>query len=273
VKLVRELWQRISARQLAPDDDMTLYRRTVQRVVGVLGDVAPNAAKYIGGTITRRARAGSGLPLVEPVPAAQQRAALDFILAELFDSASFKFDPRILSRMGTDQVERFNVLVNSGRTSGIDYSLPNAVLAAQRPVLDTLMSDGLASRLADAEAKVTDPKTLNSFADVQQRLGDAVWSELGAKGARSIEIDSLRRNLQREHVRRLAAALLRPASTAAADVRPVMRQAALQLQARLQAALNGGAGKASSALVRAHLDDSLATLTEALKAPLVKQGA
>jgi hypothetical protein len=52
-----------------------------------------------------------------------------------------------------------------------------------------------------------------------------------------------------------------------------MRQAALQLQARLQAALNGGAGKASSALVRAHLDDSLATLTEALKAPLVKQGA
>ncbi len=273
VKLVRELWQRITARQLAPDDDMTLYRRTVQRVVAVLGDVAPNAAKYIGGTITRRARAGSGLPLVEPVPASQQRAALDFILAELFDSASFKFDPRILSRMGTDQVDRFNLLVNSGRASSIDYSLPNAVLAAQRPVLDTLMSDGLASRLADAEAKVTDPKTLTSFADVQQRLGDAIWSELGAKGVRSIEIDSLRRNLQREHVRRLAGALLRPASTAAADVRPVMRQAALQLQSRLQAALNGAAGKGSSALVRAHLDDSLATLTEALRAPLVKQGA
>jgi hypothetical protein len=33
------------------------------------------------------------------------------------------------------------------------------------------------------------------------------------------------------------------------------------------------AGKASSPIVRAHLEDSLATLAEALKAPLVKQGA
>ena len=277
VKLARELWQRVTARTLAADDDMTLYRRNLQRVVGVVGATAPEAAKYIGGTYTRRAKAGAGQPLMEPVPAAQQRTALDFIVGELFNSASFKFDPKIVSRLGTDQLDRLGILASQGRAPGIDFSLPNAVLAAQRPTLDTLMSDGLAGRLADAEAKVADPKTLLSFAEVQQRLGDAVWSELesgkGGKAAKAIEIDSLRRNLQREHMRRLAGALLRPGSAAAADVRPVMRQAALQLQSRLQAALNGASGRASSALVRAHLDDSLATLSEALKAPLVKQGA
>ena len=273
VTLVRELWQRTAARTLAADNDLTLYRRALQRVVGVLGATAPDAAKYIGGTMTRRVRAGAGQPLTEPVPAVQQRAALNFIVSELFNSASFKFDPQILNRLGSDQLERFNTLVSQGRAPGVDFSLPTAVLAAQRPALDSLMSDSLASRLADAEAKVADPKTLLSFADVQQHLGDAVWSELGiGKGAKAVEIDSLRRNLQREHVRRLAGALLRPGSAAAADVRPVMRQAALQLQARLRAALSGASGKTTSALVRAHLDDSLATLNEALKAPLIKQG-
>lgn len=276
VKLVRELWQRITARTLAADDDLTLYRRNLQRVVAVVGATAPEAAKYIGGTYTRRAKAGAGQALMEPVPAAQQRAALDFIVTELFNSASFKFDPKVVSRLGSEQFDRFA----PGRTPGTDFSLPGAVLAAQRPALDALMSDGLASRLADAEAKVAEPKTLLSFAEVQQRLGDAVWSELdaakagksGGTSGKAIEIDSLRRNLQREHLRRLAAVLLRPGSAAAADVRPVMRQAALQLQSRLQAGLNSAAGRASSALVRAHLDDGLATLSEALKAPLAKQG-
>ena len=105
---------------------------------------------------------------------------------------------------------------------------------------------------------------------MQERLSTAIWAELSAKGG---EIDSLRRNLQREHLRRLAAGLLRPGPTAAADVRAVTRQTALQLQARLVAAVSAAsANKRGSSLVRAHLEDSLATVSEALKAPLIKQG-
>jgi hypothetical protein len=70
-------------------------------------------------------------------------------------------------------------------------------------------------------------------------------------------------------VRRLASGLLRPGSSAAADVRSVNRLVALQLAAQLSAALTGGRW---STLVKAHLEDGLATLNEALKAPLVKQG-
>ncbi|MBC7939245.1 MAG: zinc-dependent metalloprotease [Chitinophagaceae bacterium] len=201
------------------------------------------------------------------MPAPAQRAALQLVAAELFSSASFKFEPALMSRLGVDHFER------SASGSGVDYSLPTAVLTLQRPALDTLMSDSLAARLADAESKVTDPRSLVSFAEVQQRLSDAVWSELApAKTNAGGEIDSLRRNLQREHLRRLASALVRPGAAAAADVRPVMRQAALQLQARLKLALDGPAGRTRSALVRAHLEDSLATLSDALKAPLAKQG-
>ena len=277
VLLARELLDRTTSRALKPGEDLTVYRRAVGRVLGTLGTSLPFAAKYVGGTYTSRARAGANQPLVVPVPAEQQRAALDLLVAELFSSAAFKFDPRVMSRLGIDQFERFG----PNRQAGVDFSLPSAVLSLQRGALDALMSDSLAGRLADAESKVADPRQLLSYAEVQERLSKAVWSELdagasgaGAKGAKGAkgepaDIDSLRRNLQREHVRRLATGLVRPAPATAADVRAVHRQAALALQARLAAAL---AARRGSSLVRAHLEDSLATLNEALKAPLVKQG-
>jgi hypothetical protein len=268
VKLARELYERTTTRTLAADEDLTVYRRALGRVLGTLGSSLPFAAKYVGGVFTSRARAGANEALLVPVPAAQQRKALDLVVAELFTSASFKFDPRVMSRLGIDHQERSG----PNRGAGVDFSLPTAVLTLQRGALDSLMSDGLAGRLADAESKVADPRQLLSYAEVQQRLSNAVWSELAPgrndKGAKG-DIDSLRRNLQREHLRRLAGGLLRPGSATAADVRAVHRQTALQLQARLAAAV---AAQRGSSLVRAHLEESLATLSEALKAPLVKQG-
>jgi Met-zincin/Domain of unknown function (DUF5117) len=262
IKLARELWQRTTSRALAADEDLTVYRRALSRVLTSMGTALPFASKYVGGVFTSRAAAGADRPLLVPVPAAQQRAALDVVVAELFGSASFKFDPRAMARLGVDHHEPRSPL----GSTGVDFSLPSAVLALQRGALDTLMADSLAGRLADAESKVDDARALLSFAEVQERLSKAIWAELSEVGKG--EIDSLRRNLQREHVRRLAAGLVRPNSATAADVRAVFRQAALRLKSQLAPAV---AARRGSSLVQAHLDESLAALTEALQAPLVKQ--
>lgn len=266
IKLARELWDRTTTRPLAADEDLGVYRRALTRVLTSLGSSLPLATKYVGGVYTSRAKAGANQALLVPVPAAQQRAALEVVVAELFSSASFKFDPRVMSRLGVDQEER-----RGPNRGGVDFSLPTAVLALQRGALDSLMSDSLAGRLADAESKVANPAQLLSYYEVQWRLVLAVWSELPTVRSRAgeAEIDSLRRSLQREHVRRLAAGLLRPGAATAADVRAVHRQVARALQSLLQKAVTSQRG---SNLVRAHLEDSLATLSEALKAPLVKQG-
>jgi hypothetical protein len=269
IKLARELWQRTQERKLAADDDMTIYRRNLQRGLSFIGAAVPIATKYVGGTYTSRALAGSGQALLTPVPAAQQRAALNVVLSEVFASSSFRFDPRFMSRLGVDQLDRLGP--NRFQVS-TDFSLPGAVQSIQRGALDSLMSEGLALRLADAESKVDDPKTLLNYADVQAQLSASVWSELkGGKAGRSgaRDIDSLRRNLQREHLKRLAGGLLRPTSVAAADVQSVNRQVALQLAAELKTALAAGGW---SSIARAHLAESLATLDETLKAPLLKQG-
>ncbi len=265
MKLARELWARTETRQLAPDDDQTVYRRNLQRVLSATSNSVALLTGQVGGVLTSRALAGAQKPLYAPVPAPRQRQALQAILGEVFASTSFKFDPKVVSRLGFDQVSR---LSQDRFIPQTDFSLPAAVLAVQRPALDALMSDALAARIANTEPKVADPKALLSYAEIQAQLSQQVWSELKAAPA-GRDIDSLRRNLQREHLRRLASGLLRPSSAAAADVRSVHRVAAIELEAGLRRAL---AQAGWTATARAHLADSQATLAEVLKAPLIKQG-
>lgn len=266
MRLARELWTRTQSRTLPDSDDMTVNRRNLQRGLSSVGAAVGIVAKHIGGSYASRALAGARQPLVTPVPLARQRAALDVLVDSVFTSASFKFDPAFMQRLGVDHLDR----LGSPRFSvNPDFSLPEAVLAIQRSALDALMNEGLAARLASAETKTSDPKALLNYADVQARLSDAAWSELKPVKGQPREIDSLRRNLQREHLRRLTAGLLRPTPAAAADVRSVNRQVALQLESRLKAALATGGW---SSIAQAHLADSLATLSDALRAPFTRQG-
>jgi hypothetical protein len=266
LKLTRELWQRGQKRPLEAGDDYSVHRRTLQRGLGQVSFAVPMLARLVGGQYTTRALAGSGQPLLTPVPGPEQRAALDLLLAEVFASTSFRFDPAWLARLGFDRLDARSV-------SNPDFSLPSAVATIQRSALDVLMSEALATRLADSETRVADPKARLSYADVQGRLATAVWSELkgGSRAVAAVggEVDPLRRTLQREHVKRLTAGLLRPAPAIAADVRAAHRQVAVQLESELRAAV---ASRSWSSAARAHLADNLAVLSEALKAPLVKQG-
>lgn len=262
--LARELWTRTQKRELAAGDNFTIYRRNLQRGLAQFAGAVGPLSKYVGGVYTSRQVAGDGGgALLAPVPAAQQREALTLLTREIFSSDSFRFDPVFMSKLGVEQLDRLSNM--QAPMLSTDFSLANAVLAMQRTALDQLMGDGVAARLADAETKVADRGSLLPLAEVHTRVADAVWSELKS-GA---EIDSLRRNLQREHVRRVATGLVRPSSAVAADVRAVNRQVALKLQADLQRAL--GSGKLS-ATTRAHLAESASVLAEALRAPLMKQG-
>ena len=83
-------------------------------------------------------------------------------------------------------------------------------------------------------------------------------------------ISPLRRELQREHVNRLAALLLRPGAYSRADARSLLRTQAQALLGRIHAALKRGGLSPES---RAHLQDSADSLTQAFAAPLQRAGA
>ena len=252
MKLSRELWDRLQTMKLAPGENYERLTRSFAAGFTQLAQVAPLAAKYVGGVRHVRDFAGSQRALYEPTPIARQREALAMITNDLFQVDSFRFKPEFVSRLGIDHF---------ARPRNPDVSIANAVLKVQTAVLDQLMSDPVATRLLDSQEKVADRTKLLRLSDLYDTLDGAIWAELRT----GKEITSMRRNLQREHLRRLAGMLVKPSATAPADARSLAREGAIELQTRIRAALARGTQSKES---RAHLRESYETLTEALKAPL-----
>jgi hypothetical protein len=263
--LARELWDRWQDRELAPGESYAVLRRTVGRGLLIVGQSSSIVAKYIGGVSTLRDHAGSPRPPLNPVTAAQQREALDIIATGLFSSGSFRFKPAFMRRLQVDYLDRNDFYDAGFSTPGVDYSLPGQVLKIQRDVLGQLMSDTVAQRIIDSEVKLDDPRSGFRLSELYVSLHRSIWSELKT----GQEITPLRRNLQREHLARMANALVRPSSAMPADARALLRQDARALRDELKAVpVKSGL----SMETQAHIAESLSTLDEALKALLQRQG-
>ena len=140
------------------------------------------------------------------------------------------------------------------------------MLSVQRAVLDQIMSDAVATRIAEGEFRHTKSNPGFRLSELYDTLQDSIWSELRT----SREITSFRRNLQREHLRRITSALLRPSQSVQADARSLQRENAKQLLVQIRAAKARGS---YSKEARAHLAECENTLEEALKAPMQRFGA
>jgi hypothetical protein len=140
------------------------------------------------------------------------------------------------------------------------YPVPQRLLDLRRSVPAQLMSDAVAERILDGVGKADRPEAAFQLSELYARLTRDIWSEL-AKGG---DISASRRELQRDHVNRLANALLRQSGTTRADARSLQRVQALQLQAKLDKALKRGG--TMGAETRAHLELSADMLSQALSA-------
>ncbi|MFH7042756.1 zinc-dependent metalloprotease [Paucibacter sp. JuS9] len=189
-----------------------------------------------------------------PVDPAKQREALQFLSTGLFSVDSFKFRPEFLSSLTLDY--------NEG-DRGVPLNIPAAVARIQTGAMDRLLATNTATRLLDMPSYLPEAKRrgLISLSEVYLTLQNSIWSELKS-GA---EIDRMRRNLQREHLKRVQALLTRGSATLPPDALSLMRLHATQLQGELRAASAKGGLSVES---RAHLAESLSSLSEALRATM-----
>lgn len=255
LQLSRELWQRVQERAPRPGDDALRQRRVMLSGFNALGRSTELVAKFVGGMNSVRDLPGTtGRASWQPVAPAKQREALEFISTGLFTADSFRFKPQFLASLSPDYNEW---------NRGGPVSVPAAVLRLQTTALDQLLSAGTASRLLDLPLYVPQEqrKGLISLNEVYGTVQESVWSELKT----GKEIDRLRRNLQREHLKRIQTVLTRSPAALPADALSLMRLRATELQAELRRAT---ARPGLSVETRAHLQDSLGTLTEALRASM-----
>ncbi len=261
--IARDLLARQERRVLPPGSDYPVLRRSVSYALRDLGRAATVLARQIGGVRTLRDAPGSGRDPLQPLPAAQQRRALDTLSSGLLAADSIRLSPTLQRRLAPDFAERTDAVFSGETQIATDYSLVGAVLELQRNVLNQLMSDAVASRLLDSQGKASSAADALPLAELYQRLTRDVWSELRAGG----DIAPPRRELQREHVNRVAALLLRPGALSRADARSLLRAQSRTLLVQIE---NARRRPGLSAEARAHLADSADTLSQALSARPVR---
>lgn len=264
VRLTQELWRRLEKRQLASGESYAVLRRRFLSGLDQQSLALGQAAKFVGGAEIQNFAAGSSRLPITPAPLKQQREALTVITDGLFKTTSFRLPPDFLRKLASDRLQRQEQPFPA-QAAMMELSLPDRVLAAQRDVLNRLMGPVVARRvLVNIDMNGTPGEAL-TLSELYGTLQLAIWDE----ARRGADADLLRRNLQREHLRRQVALLLGPSAAYPADARAVSRTNARQLQGWLVAAQSR---PGLSAETRAHYTEAAETLSEALKAPLIRTG-
>jgi Met-zincin/Domain of unknown function (DUF5117)/Domain of unknown function (DUF5118) len=266
VKLASEVRGNMESKLQKPGEGYQILRRSFNVSFAQSGSSLYLASKFIGGVYHYRDHVGdpgSRLPF-QPVPAAKQKEALELLREQLFSPRAFQFSPQLLNKLASPRFTDFTDFLSNMRTR-FDVPIHDLVLSLQTLVLDRLYHPLVLSRVLDSEVKVKTPAEAFSMGLLFSELQDSIWAETKAP-SESFNIDSYRRSLQRAHLRKLTAMVLRETSVPE-DAQTLSRQNLAALRGQLQAAL-AKPGIKMSLETRAHLTESVARIDDALKAQM-----
>jgi hypothetical protein len=232
------------------EDLQELYGALVSQWVTELVHVT----RIVGGVHGQEKAVGQKGGVYTPVSAARQREAVRFLNEQAFRTPSFLLDPSVLRKFeATGSLDRIG--------------------AAQRAILNQLLTNQRLARMVELEALSTRRGEEYTLADMLGDLRRGVWEELRT-GA---PIDAYRRRLQRAHVELLGQKVNPPAvslppgaspqvaalvsAQGAADARALLRGDLVDLDRELAAAM----ARTSDRTTRLHLADTRAQIERILE--------
>ncbi|MEX0600168.1 MAG: zinc-dependent metalloprotease [Rhodothermales bacterium] len=226
------------------------------------------ATKMIGGAHVARDHKGDpgARPPFTPVPAAEQRAALQFIMDQVFSSDAFALNAETLNKLAPNRYAHWGASVGVP----LDFPLLDYADAVHSIFIDQLMHPARFQRLLNAEWRATTDSTFG-VGHMLATMTAGVWSEL----AEGTAPNAFRRNLQRRYTDRLIRLMLasppwRIASASGSATVPVPEHARsvsrlelIELHDRIESALQTGEHGRDT---RAHLIETQARIRKALDA-------
>jgi len=214
------------------------------------------AIKNIGGSYTERAHKGSDKTPFSPVPAADQRKALKFVVDNALSPKAYALSPQMLNKMQDDKMNSWeNNTFQPGRR--FDFPLTDWVDALQTGVLYNMLNPMLQARVVDGQYQADDAFKLS---ELYSTITKAVWTDRMAPKGRTATWD---RNLQRTYTDMLIQQVVTPM--------PVTPQESVALS-RLNLTRIRGAAKSQLAAkgldddTNAHLMETVARIDRALNA-------
>ena len=271
-KLVAEIMPGLIDRMTRPGEDYTRARRAFNVLLSQHGSSMYFVARYVGGYYTSRSHKGDkdAQPPLRPVEVAKQRAALDLVLDQVFGPGAYVFPADIYAYLMPSNWDHWGVLYDVRR----DLPLHEVVLMWQSRLLDHLLSSLTLERLYDAEIKTPANQDVLTCAELLERMTQSIFAEVGTikpgkYTPRNPAITSLRRNLQREYLRRLANLALGRTS-APADCQSIAGSELANLKARIEAQLS--AKVTLDSYTRAHLRETAQRIQKVLDSRITSYG-
>ena len=212
IELATELLKDLDSRVVKDGEAWARLRTAFGVLLNQWGDGATLASQFIGGqSVSRDHKADKdGRDPIVPVPGPKQRECLKFLSESILSDQAFQFSPTLLRRLGTERWSHWG----SNRSASVDISVLERVLGIQKIVLNHCLSPRTLSRLQNQQLQAdpgTDPLRIE---EVFRALSDGIWSDLDKlasatePAAAKLSLSTIRRNLQREHLRRLAGMVL-----------------------------------------------------------------
>jgi hypothetical protein len=208
VQVVNEIMETLLDRTSKEGENYTQTRRAFNLLLGQQAQAMSFAARNVGGIHINRSHKGDkgAKPPHEMVDVKKQRAALDLVVAEVFSDKAFNFPKEIYPYLAKSNWRHWGTMSGFSQK---DFPLHANIAMWQSRIMGQLMSSTVLERIHDTELKTPADKDVLTTAELIERLNKAVFAELdtikeGEFTNRKPAISSVRRNLQRDHLRRLS---------------------------------------------------------------------
>jgi hypothetical protein len=267
VQLGHELWRNAESGLVQDGDGYQILRRSFTQGFGSVASSLALTAKYIGGVRYHRDHVGdpNGRVPFDPVPAPQQRAALDLLKRELFAPGAFVFSPAFLRKLAGERFPDWTNFDTFKRRA--DVPLHAMILEMQTRVLDRLLHPVVLGRVLDAPLYTDEGQDPFRLHALFEGLQESIWRDASTP-ARGPSANSHRRALQRAHLRRMAELVTREGA-APEDARSLARHSLASLRDQLRQAAKD---KDADIMTRAHLDESIERINQVLNSTVQRGG-
>jgi hypothetical protein len=213
--MAAELLKDLDQRVVKDGDSWSRLRAAFAACIKQYGNGAYLASEYIGGQSVHRDFKGTDKahdPVI-PIPGARQREALKLLVDQVLSDSTFRFSPGLLRKLMTESWQDGG---GSWLSIDADYPVYRLVLNIQEIVLDHCLDPDVLQRIQNQEMQSDAGTNPLKISEVFRSLSDGIFTELTAQPAKDAAapyaISTMRRNLQREYIKRLSAMVLGPRS-------------------------------------------------------------
>ena len=209
--MATELLKDLDQKVVRDNESWSRLRTAFSSCISQFGNGAYLASEYIGGQSVNRDFKGTekARDPITPISGAKQREALKMLVDQILSDKAFQFSPALLRKLITESWQ-------DGRYSsfgGMDYPIYRMILNLQEIVLDQCLDSERAPADPEpgaAERPRQQTRSRSPRSSARSPTASSPSSPRPADGPAPFAISTIRRNLQREYVKRLSNMVLGP---------------------------------------------------------------